>query len=872
MIGGGIHLHVGIIFTTVPYTNSYFVQLPAFGRVTATTSEEGSADRRGSTGGGISYLPGTRVIVACPETGYEDSLSTNIPFTILGGLSQFPKVIETEHTPQGVLENPSDFNNNPAYDILTDADYEKTLRQDRSFNRLLESLPGDWTKTNALGAILNVSMFLTSIGSGPDCKLTFHGIDRTAEMTADQFIRSSHSFLEYIYSEGKYSLRVEQIASTPCEGLGGKSADPMDITDTEPPALKEDTQRSLMRQTSLKGGAVEGELTYTQVPKGDSDTEVYSFSDGMSRAGLTRVQNRTDGIYRVEAAKEIGLYKTGTIRVPQQSADIGTLYPEGVEESKDVYDGQTDVEAKMEALGIQSEEEYYAVKSLLGTSIKNFEEEKYFWRGLRQEGGIWTIPAPGDTDTEVASPGENPQLDSANVTDPEYDFNQLSSIMTEAIEVSPGRKVKLFKNSSMFVMSEEGNITIGDGKGAAIKFENGNLILGSALDIKLQPGRNLVSVVPGNEIKKVGNSYELSTNGSGITLKSEGNLHMVSGNGGSGSTLLENLSSSNNISSTTEKALKAGDPRGGGIFLKSPSAGVNVGAKSFTVAGHPSVSSDGANNDKGYDRAYAKCLISLDAGSDDVSIMGDTGSLLFDKTGVLGHLSSSTGVYVEGGVVTSIADSRISFTTPKVQLGPGKKDSTIVRSKLTREGVRQSSRYKVPTENVQLEIFGGVRASRVIECKEGIITEGAVVANKGCNPTEIPRSQYKTVTMNTIGDNAPTLRDHENSLDKLLKRLVNEGLASEKAYTYSSFTYPESKSPIYNVDSQQSYFSQMPWQKMLDKNGGAWKENYVSSVILGETYPYPGAQAFEEGSKVYRTVESGKVVQKSFDKYVTNVN
>jgi hypothetical protein len=825
--GGGIHLHVGIIFATVPYTNSYFVQLPAFGRVTATTSEEGSADRRGSTGGGISYLPGTRVIVACPETGYEDSLSTNIPFTILGGLSQFPKVIETEHTPQGVLENPSDFNNNPAYDILTDADYEKTLRQDRSFNRLLESLPGDWTKTNALGAILNVSMFLTSIGSGPDCKLTFHGIDRTAEMTADQFIRSSHSFLEYIYSEGKYSLRVEQIASTPYEGLGGKSADPMDITDTEPP-------------------------------------------DGMSRAGLTRVQNRTDGIYRVEAAKEIGLYKTGTIRVPQQSADIGTLYPEGVEESKDVYDGQTDVEAKMEALGIQSEEEYYAVKSLLGTSIKNFEEEKYFWRGLRQEGGIWTIPSPGDTDTEVASPGENPQLDSANVTDPEYDFNQLSSIMTEAIEVSPGRKVKLFKNSSMFVMSEEGNITIGDGKGAAIKFENGNLILGSALDIKLQPGRNLVSVVPGNEIKKVGNSYELSTNGSGITLKSEGNLHMVSGNGGSGSTLLENLASNNNIKDSTEKQLKAGAPRGGGIFLKAPSTGVNVASSAFTVAGHPDVTESGAANAKGYDRQHSQCMISLDAGRDNISILADTGSMLFNSAGVFGHQSSTTGVYVEGGVVTSIADSRISFTAPKVQLAPGK--GPITRSTLTKEGVKRSTRLPVYSDEVQLEVLGGIRSSRLIECKQGIQTEGSVVSNKGANPTELPRARYVTVSMDSAQDNQQTMLQHETSLDKLLKRLVNEGLASEKAYTYSSFTYPESKSPVYNVDTEQSYFSQMPWQKMLDKNGGAWKENYVSSVILGETYPYPGAQAFEEGSKVYRTVESGKVVQKSFDKYVTNVN
>jgi hypothetical protein len=872
MTGGGIDLHVGIVFASVPYTNSYFVKLPAFGRVTATSGEEGSGDRRGSTGGGMTYLPGTRVLVASPEKGLEESLGIVMPYTIICGFAQLPKVIETEHTPQWFTENLSDFNNNPAYDIITDADYEKTLRQDRSFNRLLDALPGDWTKTNALGSIIDVSMFLARIGTGPDCILTFHGIDRTAEMTADNFIRSSHSFLEYVYSEGRYSLHVEQLAATPFEGLGGISGPAMEEAEEgEAPTLVEETQRSLMRQSSLKGGAVEGELSYTQVPTGTGGLEVHAFYDGKSRAGLTRIQNRTDGIIRLEAAKEIGLYKTGSIQVPQQTADVGTLYPEDTEETEDEYDGQTDVEAKMEELGIDSEEEYYAVKSLIGEDIKTFEEDKYFWRGLRQEGGIWVIPTKGDgSDTEIAPAGENPQLQSIADTEPEYGFDTLSSIMTEAIEVTPGRKVKLFKNNSMFLMSEEGNITIGDGKGASIKFENGNLILGSALDVKIQPGRNLVTVVPGNEIKKVGKSYELAANGSGISIKSEGNLHMLSGNGGQGSTLLENRAASNDIKSTSEKKLKAGDPRGGGIFLKSEAAGVNVAANAFTVAGHPSLKSTSITNAKGYDRQAASCLISLDAGRADLSLLGSTGSMLFSSSAVLGELNSSTGMYISGGVATLIADSRMSVHTPSVQIAPAK--GTVKRPVLSSGGIRRTKTLPIPTsDNIRVQVSGSVTATGVLESKKGIQTEGGVTSNKGANSSALPRQLQIAVEIASIEDNRAVRGRHEGSLDALLTSIVEEGLASDKSHSYSAFCFPESESPIYNVDPEKSYFTQLPWQKMLQDSGGTWKENFVPSAILGESYPYPGTDAFEDSSKVYRKTEEGDVQETKFEDYVTNV-
>jgi hypothetical protein len=870
MHDAGISLCIGRVLATVPYTNSYFVDVPAQGRITATSGEQGSADRRGSTGGGASYLPGALVVIIAPEAGVEGSLGQATPNIILCAFAPFPKTWDTEFYPQAFTEHESDYNNSQVYDTIIDSDYEKTLRQDRSFNRLLDALPGDWTKTNALGAICQISMFLTRIGAGPDCMMQFHGIDRTAELTADTFIRDSASFLERIAKEGRYSLALEQMAHTDFEGLGGIVTDVFTQDDDPGLDLVEEQQRGLMRQASLKGGAVEGELSFTQTASGTSDKKVHAYDDGRSRAGLSRVMHRADGIVRIEAAKEIGLYKTGSIRVPQQTRDVGSLHEESVAETPDPYVGLTDTAAKMEALGIGSEEEYYAVKSLMGDRIKTFEEEDYFWRGLRQEGGIWVVPEKGTTDTEVAPEGSDPTLSSVDATSPEYDFESMASLLTEAIEVTPGRKVKFFKNSSAFIMSEEGGISIGDGHGASIKMEKGVLTLGSALDIKIQPGRNLVTVVPGNEIKKVGGSFELAANGSGVSIKSEGDLHMLSGNGGEGSTILENKAIKNKIHAATEETLEQGTARGGGIYIKSPDSHVSVLASSFTVAGHSKQLGD---NDKGIERRSTPCEISIDSGSAGLLMSGSYGSLLFDNQAVLGNSRTSSGVYIDSNTVMTIAEGRVQLTSPQVAIESG--SGSVTRSQLSAEGVRDNISLRLPKSDPTLILNGSLLASGTLSSKGSIATQGKVSSNLGANPLPLPKSQQFPVVVPAPQKSATRSKvsEHANNVKGILKSLVKGGIQTDKAHTYSSFCFPSSTSNIYNVDPAQVYFTELPWQRMLRNNSSKWIEKSVEHGILKDTYPYPGKQVFEDKAPIIRALDAAgeSVVGKSFDEYITNV-
>jgi hypothetical protein len=824
------------------------VEIPAIGRIQCTASDIGSADRRGATGGGSSFLPGCHVIVACSREDKNGSTNPVFPYTILGSVALFPKPKDTEYIPQAVDEHIADYNNNPIYNILADNDFIKVSRVDRSYNRLLDSLPGDWSMSNPSGTILQIGMFLARIGAGADCNLYFNGLDRSTHLTTEKFFQESTAYLNYVYKEGSKSLRLEQIAFTDYEGLGGIQDDTVKTEDSKVVPI-EDNQRGLFRYNSLKGGAVEGSLRFAQVlPPSNSTPNLLTYEEAL--AGTLRIQERTDGTYRVEAAKEIAFYKTGSIVVPQQKKDPGSLYPEDTELTEDPYLDATDLDIKKQELGIQSDEEYYAYKSLLGTKILKFEEEKYFWQGLRQEGGVWVVPPKGGAE-EIAA--DDASLDTLTPTAPEYTFDTLTRLMTEAIEVSPGRQVKFFKNTSAFIMSEEGSITLGDGMGASIRMENGNLILGSALDIKLQCGRDFVSIVPRNEIHKVGQNAELSCSEGSISLKADKNMHLLAGNSGNGSTIIENRSTENNMNSIAVKDLEEGVARGGGIYIKAPNTGIAAVTSSLVVTGAITNPED---NSTGMDVESTKCAVFIHTGSESFIVQGKLGSLLFSEQLAVGHRDSVAGLYISslGAILTS--NNRVQITAPTLAIEKG--DGTVKRPQLSKQGVRSTKVVSFPASDPQVNINGVLKATGNLETKGSVRAEGSVASNLGANPN--PTSNSNKVTVSVPAPNPSislqVLTTDAGAIRDIMRSIVKNGTASDKAQAYSSFCFPATRSELYNVDISKTYFSEMPWQMLLSQNAKKWVEKAVAHSIIGDTYPYPGKQAIEGEAKIIKSLDS----------------
>lgn len=862
MIDAGFHLHLGRVITATPYLNSYHVFIPGVGRVVATASDQGG-DRLGTTGGGSSYLPGTTVIVIVPEKGQQHVFSLVSPYIIIDAISVFPKAFNTNYFPQQFSEHLGDYNNTIVYDTIADKDFAPTSRQDRSFNKLLDSLPGDWTKSNALGGIIQIALFLTRIGASPDCCIQFHGIDKTAEITADALIEDTLFYFKHTYKEGVYGLSIEQHAYTTYEGLGGKEGDTVKEVDGKF-ELQDEKQRSLSRYCSLKGGAVQGEMTFTQTPK-KSDKKIYTYDDEL--LGLTRVLNKGDGIYRIEAAKEIALYKTGAIRVPQQTADTGSLYPEDTEPEEDPYKGMTDVEAKVKELGLASVEEYYAVQSLLKDKIKTFEEEKYFWSGLRQEGSIWVIPPKGEKEIASTQDMSLPPLDR---TEPEYSLDKLPDLLTDPIEVESGRFVRLFKNSSSFIMQDDGGLHIGDGFGAGINMDKGTLIFSAPLDIKFQAGRDLISIIPRNEIHKVGENIEFVANKGGVNIKADTFMNLLSGNSGKGAMVIENKADKNTINDASEKDLKNGNTKGSGIYIKAKDASIVNLAKRFSISGHSTSNSD---NGLGTERESNECEITIDAGKANLLMLATDLNILHTGIGAFGNYRTATGLFTSADTAMLLGEAKVQFTAPIIGIEKG--ESNIKRPSLNSSGVTENISISIPASVPSVEVNGSIKTTGVIASKESILSEKAVQANQGCNPNPIATSQRINVVVQkpTITKTKENITKAASAITAVFKKAVKEGMFTDKAHNYTDFCFPDSSSTMYNIDVSKIYFTELAWQRMVKDSGKTWVENAVEHGILGKTYAYPGTEVFADKTPIIRSLDAdgtGLGDSKSFDQYITN--
>jgi hypothetical protein len=852
-----ISLETGTVLTAVPYMNSYLVDVKGVGRVLSVSGEEGSADRRGSTGGPTGYLPGTQVLLGCPKKFTESSMGQVLPYVIICAFSIFTKPENTEFIPQEGAPNPSDFNNSEVANILIDSSFEKIMRQDRSYNSLLDSLPGDWQKINASGAFIRLSQFLAQVGAGPDCGITFNGLDRSLRMTFDNLVKEAASFSEVINAADDAPMAVRQYAINATEGLGvlTEGTLPFEEDDEGNYVKVAENQKSYFRHVIMEGGGSEGGYSFTQYDTSDQDIDTF---DNTKKAGLTAVNNRADGIYRVKAAKEVSIRKTGNIQVPIQTSNLLSPIEEIPETAENPYDGLTDDEAKIQAFSLDDYEELTQVYPLLYAELEDFEDHNLLLNPLKEK-NEWTYPSPDQEGTKIADPTEA-KLPSLSKEDPEYTLEKLQGLIQEAIELLPGRKIKLWKNESAFVMFEDGSLIIEDGFGAGIKMGKGNLTLTAAADIKLLPGRDIISMAPGKTVIKSKDRVDVSSSEKSLTLKAEENLQAISGNSGKGSLILENRGSGD-ISQSTKQQAEKGDALGGGIYLKSYS-GLSLLGNSLYAGAY----SKDADSESGIARESNNCNITLDSGSGMMHFAGGRGSMLMDSALEIGHRQSASGIYFSGSSVAIAADS-LGVISSLLQIGKG--SGKINRTQVTKQGTKYTA-HSLPSSEPSVQLFGSLRASGDIGAVGNIATEKRLLANEGADYEPRPRAQYLDISMPTENPTVTQslISSYAGPLRSALNQQIRSGMLSEKGHAYAEAVYPSSLT--YGINTSNTYFEESKWQRLLS-SPGSWDEVLITSAILGDTYPYPGKEVYEEDAQIILGVEdSGKVNRKKFSDYKTN--
>lgn len=872
-----VELGIGQVLASLPYLNSYQVRVRGYGTRPGIDIGSGS-ERLWGHRSSSSYAPGTWVLVAIPRDFLEDRSTDPLPVLIIGGFSVATQAAFTADNPEqgeeydkgmqwsGQLspDSKASFDKNNALKHVITKDQQQLLAQDRSFGRLLDAGPGDWYKINPLGGLFLLTDFMARMMGSPNCGIWAHYFGDVLGMNFRQLLIDGETYRQEWLDRGNTTLALQGIAFNFLEAMGGFSGVPAMERDEDTDELSPiaENQASMWRMLNLGGGDVEGLWAVTRASLLQDEV----VTRDTKYFGLVSEQRRMDGIYRLQAAKEIRLEKTLEIRVPEELKDVHT-------QSRNSEPPEPPETQLWQDLGYESEDEMRTVADIVFRREASWEELNEFNKGLRQdvESGIWRLATDAEIserlDEVVGEEHSDGQLPPIGDMAQEY---TLEDIVSALVEIYPGRRVKLFRNSSVFLMADDGGFTICDAFGAGIKAHRGVLELMSSVDVRVRTGRDLIFMAPGNIIHKAGGYVETTSTEGSILQKAERNIHILSGNGGAGSTILENRASQGAFKGEGFEKLTSRDPIGSGIVVKSPNGGIALLGNRLYIGG--SETGDGLSSD-GSD---VPCEVVVNCGKNgqfvanagDIALLADTGLTMSLSSSLTGMFLNSTQMMLINPGSLAMVSSAVYFDEVNGRLSMPLFDNR----KLTRKPLNASIGPPVIVARNNVAIKGGLQASEYVQTKQVSSRDGV---NGQLGLTGVSRSSFR------IDIPASQSKAWEGSISSQLswvysayQHTVNIGWATEYGQKSAQLKYPDSDSSAYRAGADWRLYS-LRWQALL-ASSWQWEEKPVEDAILGqERYPYPGTEVYERKSEegpFYPVAKDGALQDsKIMDDYPVNV-
>lgn len=913
-MNAAVALHTGRIKVAAPFQNNYLVDTEV-GEVMATALETGSGRRGGHIGGGA-YVPGATVLVAVISvTDLRPNRNIGFPNIILGAFNPFSVFEGTDFQPTWIQQDSqSDALRNEGYRRILEAEPNTTLNENRGSNRPLDILPGDWFKSTVLGGLFLLSEFMATVGSSPDCEISFNGVDQLAELVSMNFSADHASVFRELIHRGLTAVDVSKYALTISEGLGAEI--PLKkVEDTEDPWRLEPTienQTGFFRDERFSGGAVEGAWRFCRTtldPVGPHTFGSHTYP------GVFSEMARMDGIYRLRAAKEICFEKTSAIVTPWMLQELRGAPPPPEEDppsSEEPPPPLTEIEFRKDLLeeaqllpgeeaqllpGEEgpkeepvSDDEVYALMPLFYDVFSTAEEAEVFFKGLRKDDHIWHFPTKDEAQEAIfGKQSEEEKKKGTRVLEKEEREYTLSDLVSKDLEIYPGRKVKLFRNSSVFLMSDDGGITIGDGFGGEIRMHRGRVTIASIGDIEFLPGRDLIEQVPGNRITRAGKRVEISSTDGSVAIKAQTNMQLVSGGKDGGILTVENRSPACNLSEIKPDDMRQDLPFGSGIMLKcTEKSGISLLGSHIYGGGY----SQGVESETGISSALIPCDIMLDAGNKDLMLNGQNGIMSFRNSISMSLMHSVTGMYVASNAIVNVAPGGVSMVTPRVQM-EGMQDAKMARPVLNRVRVDTTDPHPLPSDHTTLFVRGGLVAGEEgIRTEGSIAAEGNVTANDGVTVAAL--TEYSRHRFNMEGGEQRraeriqrTLNTVSMATGSLMQRMVVQGVATEKGQRITEFAFPDSsayragpvREAIQKNETKKDELVVYPsfykllapkWQTILSSKAPVWIERSLAHAILKETYPYPGRDAHKSQTAL-ETRKDNMVETGPLEAYKTNL-
>jgi hypothetical protein len=414
-----------------------------------------------------------------------------------------------------------------------------------SVGRPSDSLPGDKGWINDLGIALYIGRLIAALKASDMAKVeAFWGDDllRLTGYNSEWFTASRHA---YAYNdEGEYN-EVARLSPYPWEGMG--VSDPTEspskelegvlkpFGDDAPLEPVESDQLIIPRLVRIRGYL--GDVEKEWVVKPPSDLEVERYANASKYVGLLEIAKALNGAYHVRSAKEITLEKWSLIPVPKEM-----FAPE---------DAKGDNRTNYKAADLYGAGDAYEWPEFEwgedGPNIRAaqlFEYHAYLFNAVLPASIVahtkdWYLPNELDL-SEIG--GESAR----GIYDGTINFGHqfmadLPSVGVLTIDHrGEGGRTKYYRSRSLIKQLDDGSILIEDGYGSQIRMAGGSIFLTGAGDVWMQPGRSFVAWAPHDAILRAGNAADISAAKSDVRIKAEVNLHMLSGNGGTGGTLIEN--------------------------------------------------------------------------------------------------------------------------------------------------------------------------------------------------------------------------------------------------------------------------------------------------------------------------------------------
>lgn len=771
--------YIGIVTYAFPWLNLYAVS-PVTNGVTSKSMELVSGPDSTSYSGTLftTYTIGTSVIV-CTDQNTHGSMS-------LTGYIVGPAAVglnDPENVPINSVAPSANILSvlSKVFDNICSIGESMYLSIRKRFTQPNDLLCGDTNISSTPGNGISILKHMTRIQCGKGCFIELDSILSRIRIVTER--------LEYVgplryYQDmsGRGSiLEYNQTAVSYEEGTLG--------------LFDESGRKPVFRKKESAGDITSGWQTSVSIPElssGKSD-DVYS----------NKV--RYDGSVYMESAKGFEIKKTLNIISPYQKADpegFGSIVRE-VEEFPELSNNYG-----------SNDGEYQTNKSLSMSSEYLDRINSEFPR-VGANADTWGLSYDNHTDKVKEALSSTTELNPIK-DDQQYPLPDTITLK----DPHTGKSYTYFKSESGFRQDPDGSLVFYDGYGSEIRMTRGNIIISSAADVILRPGRDMHSMAGRHTAIVTQGDAVVHSSTADVYIKGNRNVSVLSGVDKEGKTII--------------------DDRGAGVLVRSLS-NASLAAHDVFVGNIPE---DTTNTGLGASKGSGKVVI---GGGDNTLITGTSIAVSgesIDAIALSGSNNKTSWLSIDTDRMIAISDK--NYISGETYLGH---ISGVMTASIGNKVISAGNQSR----RSHLYIQANVDACYGINCRQVWAEQliGVRVYAGNADRSSGIKSAVKSPTINST----PPVVTHNGYIS-----VMYSGAWSDSFTISNQFKYPSSSD--LNIKSGTYTIPGMLWQKYL-KHDKVWKETMIPDIkdTNNISMVYPGAEAWNGvvsvGSSEYKPILGG---------------